>query len=314
MDRVLITGGAGFIGSHMIDRIIDDCEIIVLDDLSAGDIENINPHKDKKGFTFVKGSITSKTDIEKAMDGVDTVFHFAAQPDVRLSVEKPYWDFEINVAGSILLLDQLRKHDVKRFIFASSGGTVYGETDVFPTPEATAFRPISNYGAAKGSMEMYMSSYAALYDIDSVSMRLGNVIGPRLTHGVIYDFFMKMKRDPTRLEVLGDGQQEKSYLYVGDAVEAAYHLGRNMRKGYTPVNVSSGDRLKVSRIAKIILEELELQDAKIEYTGEERGWKGDVVKTDVSIELLKSFGWTPQVSLEEGVKRCVIWLKEKFGI
>ena len=121
MDRVLITGGAGFIGCHMVDRLVDDCEIIVLDNLSAGDIENINQHENKKSFTFLKGSITSKTDIAKAMDGVDTVFHFAAQPDVRLSVEKPYWDFEINVAGSILLLDQLRKHDVKRFIFASSG-------------------------------------------------------------------------------------------------------------------------------------------------------------------------------------------------
>ena len=251
MERVLVTGGAGFIGSHLVDRLIRDNEGVVLDDLSAGLDENLQQHQGNERFKFIKGSITRDKDLHVALDGITTVFHFAAQPDVRLSAERPIWDFEINVRGSLELLEAMRKNDVKRMVFASSGGTVYGETDVFPTPEVTAFRPISNYGAAKGAFEMYLNSYAELYGIDSVSMRLANVIGPRLTHGVMHDFYLKLKRNPRHLEVLGDGTQEKAYMYISDTVEAALVLARNIGRGHLPVNVSSGDRLTVTRIAEL---------------------------------------------------------------
>jgi UDP-glucose 4-epimerase len=312
MERVLVTGGAGFIGSHLVDRLIQDFEVIVLDDLSGGFEENLESHKGNDRFTFIKGSILEINELCE-LESIDTVFHFAAQPDVRISIDKPFMDFQINVVGSMILLEAIRKSGVKGIIFASSGGTVYGETDIFPTPESVAFRPISNYGAAKCAFEMYLSSYSELYDISSISMRLANIIGPRSTHGVIYDFFRKLKHEPTRLEVLGDGTQEKAYMYVSDVVDAAFVLAKNMKQGFLPVNVGSGERLKVSRIAELVIEEVELDDVKIEYTGSKRGWMGDVTLTDIDISLLKSMGWSPKTTLEEGVRLYVKWLIEKFG-
>jgi len=314
MGRILVTGGAGFIGSHLVDRLVGtDDEIVVLDDLSGGNIENIQQHINRDDFTFLKGSVTSLADVEQAMVDVTTVFHFAAQPDVRLSVRDPLYDFKVNVIGSMNILEAMRQADVPKILFASSGGTVYGETTVFPTPESTPFRPISNYGAAKGAVEMYLSSYSALYGIDAVSLRLANIIGPRSTHGVIYDFYMKLKRDPTRLEVLGDGRQEKAYIYVSDTVDAVLLLAEKMKSGYVPINVSSGERLTVRRIAELVVESLGVPDAKIEYTGTKRGWAGDVVVTDVDISLLRSFGWQAKTPLDEGVRKYIRWLVESFG-
>jgi len=293
---VLITGGAGFLGSHLVDMLIDTHEVVVLDDLSTGSMDNLAVHVDNERFTFIEGRISSETVVKSAIEGVHTVYHFAAQPDVRLSTELPYWDFEVNVVGTMKLLEVMRKSDVTRVVFASSGGTIYGETDVLPTPESSAFRPISNYGAAKGAIEMYLSSYSTLYDITSISLRLANIIGPRLTHGVIYDFYRNLKRDSTILEVLGNGEQEKSYLYVTDAIEAAVLLTRSRQSGFYPVNVASGKRLKVSRIAQIVIAELGLLDTRIEYAGGERGWPGDIARTDLDTSLLMSLGWQCRVN------------------
>jgi len=310
---VLITGGAGFLGSHLVDRLIDTHEVVVLDDLSTGSMDNLAVHIDNTRFTFIEGRISSETVVKSAIEGVRTVYHFAAQPDVRLSTELPYWDFEVNVVGTMKLLEVMRKSDVTRVIFASSGGTIYGETEVLPTPESAAFRPISNYGAAKGAIEMYLSSYSTLYDFTSISLRLANIIGSRLAHGVIYDFYRSLKRDSTILEVLGNGEQEKSYLYVTDAIEAAILLAKNEQSGFHPANVASGERLKVSRIAQIVIAELGLLDTRIEYAGGERGWPGDIARTDLDTSLLMSLGWQPRVSIDKAITRCVQWLVKKFG-
>jgi UDP-glucose 4-epimerase len=310
---VLITGGAGFIGSHLVDRLVEEYEVVVLDDMSGGTMDNIQPHMDNDKFTFIKGSITSKDDVVKALDGVNTVFHFAAQPNVRLSVSDPMFDFGINMMGGMTLLDGLRVKDVSKIIFASSGGTVYGDSDVFPTPENTRLVPISNYGAAKCAFEMYLSAYSELYGINAISMRMANILGPRLTHGVIFDFYMKLKKDPSRLEVLGTGRQEKPYFYVTDTAEAAAVLARNMKQGHQPVNISSGERLTVTRIAELVCNGLHLPKAKIEYTGSKRGWAGDVIITDLDIKLLKSFGWKPKVKITDGIGQYLDWLVETHG-
>ena len=313
MERILVTGGAGFIGSHLVDRLVEDYDVIVLDDLSGGDISFIEHHKGKDNFAFHKGSILLEEDVKRAIKDVDTVFHFAAQPDVRLSVSDPMRDFEVNMIGGMTLLESLRKYDITRIVFASSGGTVYGDPEVIPTPEKIQLAPISNYGAAKCAFEMYLSSYCELYDFSAVSMRLGNIIGPRLTHGVIFDFFMKLKKDPTKLEILGTGSQEKTYLYVSDTVDAALLLESNMKKGHLPINVSSSDRLTVTRIAEIITNSLGLNEVEFTYTGSERGWAGDVVITGLDISLLKSFGWSQRVKLEAGIYNYIAWLVEKYG-
>ena len=162
------------------------------------------------------------------------------------------------------LLEGIRKSDVNKIVFASSGGTVYGESKTFPTSEATPLAPISNYGAAKSAFEMYLSSYAGLYGLRAVSMRLANIIGPRLTHGVIFDFYNKLKQDTTQLEVLGSGSQEKAYMYISDTVDAAVLLANRMKQGHLPVNVSSGERLTVSKIVEMVCTSLGLRNIKIE--------------------------------------------------
>ncbi len=313
MERVLVTGGAGFIASHLVDRLIADYDVVVLDDLSGGELENIEQHMDKRNFTFIKGSITSEEDINRSIEGVTTVFHFAAQPDVRMSVVNPIVDFRINVVGGMTLLESLRDHDVNRIVFASSGGTVYGDSEVFPTPENAQLTPISNYGAAKCAFEMYLSSYSELYGMSAISLRLANIIGPRLRHGIIFDLYDKLKKDPSKLEVLGTGRQEKAYMYVSDTVDATIILAEQLKKGHVPVNVSSGERLTVSRIAELVCRLLQVPDARIEYTGSERGWAGDVVVTDPDITLLKEFGWTSKVNLEDGVRQYLMWLVENYG-
>jgi len=311
--QVLVTGVAGFIYNHLVDRLVSQFEVVVLDDLSGGNIEFIKPHLDSEQFTFIEGSIASDDDVKKALKDVTTVYHLAAQPDVRLSVTDPMSDFEVNIIGGMNFLESLRKYDVDRIVFASSGGTVYGDSEVFPTPENTPLAPISNYGAAKCAFEMYLSSYSELYGMSSVSMRLANILGPRLTHGIFFDLYNKLKKDPSRLEVLGTGRQDKAYMYVTDTVEAAVVLASKLKQGHLPVNVSSGERLLVSRIAELIIEGLNVPDAKIEYTGSKRGWAGDVVVTDLDINLLKSFGWSPKVNLEDGVKLYIDWLIQMWG-
>ncbi len=313
MERVLVTGGAGFIGSHLVDRLIIDNEVVVLDDLSGGNIEFIKPHMNNKRFTFIEGSIASEKASKQALQDVTTVYHFAAKPDVRLSATDPMSDFKVNIIGGYSFLESLRRNDVKRIVFASSGGTVYGDSEVFPTPENTPLAPISNYGAAKCAFEMYLSSYSALYGMSSASMRLGNIIGPRLTRGIFFDLYNKLKKDPTRLEVLGTGHQDKSYMYVSDTVEAAVVIAANLKPGHTPINVSSDESLKVSRIAEMICEMLGLPDVRIEFTGSKRGWAGDVVIMNLDITLLKSLGWKQNVTIEDGVQMYIDWLVENYG-
>jgi UDP-glucose 4-epimerase len=313
MDRVLVTGGAGFIGSHLVDNLSARYEITVLDNLSTGAIENLEKQARNDSFVFIKGSITSDDDLEKALRDVTTVFHFAAQPDIRLSVQMPLLDFNVNVAGGLKLLENMRKSDVKRIVFASSGGTIYGDAVLLPTPESAPLNPISNYGAAKAAFEMYLSSYSALYDFQVVSARYANVIGPRLTHGVVYDFYMKLKDDQSRLEVLGDGTQEKVYAFVSDAVEATTLLSERMGPGFLPVNIGSRDSLKVSRIAEIVLEELGFKNDLIEYSGGSRGWVGDVRRTEMDTSLLESLGWKAKVAAEDGIRQYLKWLVKEYG-
>ncbi|NWF96744.1 MAG: NAD-dependent epimerase/dehydratase family protein [Candidatus Thorarchaeota archaeon] len=313
LKRVLVTGGAGFVGSHLVDRLAREYEVVVLDDLSTGLEENLSSHIESDDIVLVRGSILSRDDVQKALDGVSAVYHFAAQPDVRLSAVRPFWDFEINLMGSMVLLEAVREAGIQRFVFASSGGTVYGRATTLPTPESTLLRPVSNYGAAKSAFEMYLSSYSELYGLEAVSVRFGNIIGPRSTHGVIYDFYSRLKSDPRRLEVLGDGTQEKSYVCVHDAVDATVLLGQRAKEGFLPVNVSSGERLRVSRIAELVVDELGLGNTRIEYTGGRAGWQGDVVLTDLDVSLLKSFGWKPQVSLEDCIRMYIRWLRNTLG-
>lgn len=311
--RALVTGGCGFIGSHLVDALVSrECEVVVLDNLSGSSVENIEGHIKSGRVELVVGDLRDYEKVKNCVEGVDVVFHFAAQADVRKSVSDPRLDYEVNVHGTINVLEAMRNSDVRKIVFASSGGTLYGDAKQVPTPESLAPRPISPYGAAKAACEMYLSAYYACYGISSLSLRYANIIGPRSTHGVIYDFYWKLKRNPRKLEILGDGSQTKSYLYVSDCIDATLHLAERFT-GFDVYNVGSEESITVRKIAEIVVSELGLTGVEFFYTGGGRGWVGDVSLVILDISKLKKTGWRPKVSTEEGIRRCVRWLVEKYG-
>ncbi len=311
--KALVTGGCGFIGSHLIDKLVEkECKIVVLDNLSNSTIENIEGHVKSGDVKVVVGDVRDYEKVEEYMKDVDIVFHFAAQADVRRSVVDPRFDYEVNVQGTINVLEAMRKNDVKCIVFASSGGTLYGEASQIPTPETLAPTPISPYGAAKAACEMYLSAYYACYGISALSLRYANIIGPRSTHGVIYDFYWKLKKEPRRLEILGDGSQRKSYMYVSDCVDASLYLAERVN-GFDVFNIGSEEAITVGELAKIVVKELGLDGVEFHFTGGKRGWIGDVPLVLLDVSKLRKTGWRPKVTIEEGIKRYVRWLVEKYG-
>ncbi|MEM3362653.1 MAG: NAD-dependent epimerase/dehydratase family protein [Candidatus Anstonellaceae archaeon] len=302
--RVLVTGGAGFIGSHIVDVLVEEKnKVLILDNFISG----------KKNYINKKAMFVFK-DIRKPIEKIskaDAVFHFAADPDVRNSSKNPLNSFNTNVIGTYNVLEFCRKNDVKRFVFASTS-TVYGEAKILPTPETYPLEPISNYGASKLAGEAYVCSYAHTYGIKSTILRYANIFGERSTHGVVYDFFFKLKKNPKKLEILGNGLQEKSYLYVSDAVNATILAWKKQKKIIEIFNVGSEKKYTVDKIAKIVCKELNVSPSFC-YTGGERGWIGDVRSMLLDVSKIKHIGWKEKVSLEKGIKKYIKWLREEYG-
>ncbi|KPU63885.1 UDP-glucose 4-epimerase [Thermococcus sp. EP1] len=314
--KILVTGGAGFIGSHLVDRLMEDGhEVRVLDDLSAGSLENLKQWIDHERFEFMQGDLRRRDVCEKAVKGVDAVFHLAANPEVRIGTQSPELLYETNVLITYNLLEAIRKEDVKALAFTSSS-TVYGEAKRIPTPEDYGpLEPISVYGGAKLAAEALIAGYAHTFDIKAVVFRLANIIGKRSNHGVIYDFINKLKANPDRLEILGDGTQRKSYLHVSDTIEAMLYLFKEFLKEdkiYDAYNIGSEDWITVTEIAEIVSKEMGLTP-EFYFTGGVdggRGWKGDVKIMLLSIEKAKAKGWKPKMNSREAVERTV---KELLG-
>ncbi len=293
---IVVTGGAGFIGSHVVDRLVDLDEIIVIDNFSSGRMEYVN-----EGAEVVKADL-SRDDIEEYLRGAEEVWHIAANPDVRIGAEKPDEIYANNILATYRLLEAMRKAMVGRVIFTSTS-TVYGEADVIPTPEDYPTHPISLYGASKLACEALIESYCHTFDMQAWIYRFANVIGKRSTHGVIYDFIMKLKKNPDELEILGNGEQNKSYIYISDCIDAMF-AGLKADERVNIFNIGSEDQVKVRRIAEIVCEEMGLNPV-FRFTGGDRGWKGDVPVMLLSIERLKAVGWRPKYSSEEAVRKAV---------
>jgi UDP-glucose 4-epimerase len=309
--KVLVTGGAGFIGSHLVDALMNRGFFVrVLDDLSHGDLKNLDSWFDDSRFDFVEGDLKDSEVACKSVKGVDLVFHFAANPDVRLGESDPSVHFNENLLVTFNVLEAMRKSKTaKKIVFASSS-TVYGEPGVFPTPEDyQPLLPISLYGASKLGCESLISSYCYTFDLRGIVLRFANIVGSRAKHGVIVDFVRKLEQNPVSLEVLGDGEQEKSYLHVSDLVSAVF-VGLGVFDASKPLeifNVGSLDQVDVKRIAEIVCEEMGLQNVKINLTGGVdggRGWKGDVKTMLLSSGKLSSLGWKPRLNSEEAVRQC----------
>ena len=309
--KVLVTGGAGFIGSHLVDHLMEEgYEVRVLDDLSAGSLENLKGWIDHERFEFMQGDLRRRDVCEKAVKGVDVIFHLAANPEVRIGAQSPELLYETNVLITYNLLEAIRKEDIKALAFTSSS-TVYGEAKEIPTPEDYGpLEPISVYGGAKLAAEALIAGYAHTFDIKAVVFRLANIIGKRSNHGVIYDFINKLKANPHRLEILGDGTQKKSYLHVSDTVEAMLYLFKEFLKEdkiYDAYNIGSEDWITVTEIAEIVSGEMGL-NPEFYFTGGVnggRGWKGDVKIMLLNIEKAKAKGWKPKMNSKEAVEKTV---------
>lgn len=303
MGLILITGGAGFIGSHLADRLLSQgWAVRVLDNLSSGSLANVAGLKGSGGFEFLRGDLKDPAVAMEAVRGVEAVFHFAANPEVRVSTTNPDIHFGENVVATFNLLEAMRKSGVRELVFASSS-SVYGEPDGIPVDESAPVRPVSVYGASKAACESLIHAYSRLYGIRAVSLRYANVVGPRLRHGVVYDFILKLLRRPDELEILGDGAQTRSYIHVSDAVEATLTAWKCCPEGFGVYNVGSWDWVTVDEIADIILQVMGLDGVKRVYRPVLHGvgWPGDVKRIALNIEKLKSIGWRPRFGSREAL-------------
>jgi UDP-glucose 4-epimerase len=298
LSKILITGGAGFIGSSLTDEFMrSKNQVIIYDNFSRGSKFNISNWKNSLSFKVIKADMLDRFSLSKAVDSCDIVFHLAANPEVRVGSSNTKVDYEQNVLGTYNLLEALKDSTkCKKIVFASTS-TVYGEPDMIPTSENySPLMPISLYGASKLACEALVSGYCHMFNISGIALRLANIIGPRSTHGVIWDFINKLIGDPTKLDILGDGTQNKSYLFIDDCVRAftlARILTERNENNFDILNVGSMDRVDVLSIAKIIMEELSLHKVKLNVTGgpEGRGWNGDVKDMLLDCSKLEGLGW-----------------------
>ncbi|QIW23018.1 NAD-dependent epimerase/dehydratase family protein [Sulfolobus sp. S-194] len=293
----VITGGAGYIGGHLTDYLVEKGEeVVVIDDFSYGKYVN-------NKAVYKKTDLRFNADVEIPKDSI--LFHLAANPDVRTSMIHVQEHFERDVKVTLNTLEIARKYDVKKFVFASSS-TVYGEAKVIPTPEDSELKPISNYGLFKLLGEKMVEYYSRVYGIKAVSIRLANVTGGRISHGVIYDFVNKLLKDNNKLEILGNGKQKKSYIYITDTIIGLVLLAEKNTGLYSVYNLGNEDWITVDEIAKIVEEEMGVSPKHIYVdAGEGRGWFGDVRFMLLDIKKIKEIGWKPKYTSRDAVRLAV---------
>jgi len=304
--KTLVTGGAGFIGSHLVDRLMETGNRVkVIDNLSSGSPGNLERWMGHPGFEFMEADLLDPDACSEAVEGCSRVFHLAANPEVRANKASPEEHFRQNIEATYRLLEAVTERGGVELIVFASTSTVYGEAERLPTPESYGpTKPISMYGASKLACEALISAYASMNGYKAVIYRLANVVGPRSNHGVIWDFVGKLNENPDTLEVLGDGTQSKSYLYIDDCVEG-FLKGVESRDQVSVFNLGSMDRLSVLRIAEIVREEAGHPEATMRLTGGVdggRGWKGDVKLMQLDTSSLRQLGWAPRYGSEEAVR------------
>jgi len=301
----VVTGGAGFIGSHLVDTLVaQGNEVLVIDSLCSGQKENLNRHLDSCKVRFIQRDLL-REGWQEAIEGADRLFHLAADPDVRQSALTPDPTIQNNIIATYRVLEAMRKSEVPELVFTSTS-TVYGDASVIPTPESyTPLEPISVYGASKLACESLISSYSHSFGIRSWNFRFANIIGARSGHGVITDFVRKLRKNPTELEILGDGKQTKSYLEVHECIAAMLFAVGRARGTVNTFNIGSEDWIDVRSIAEIVCQEMHLPNTEFLFTGGERGWVGDVPKMQLSLEKLKALRWKPQTGSAESIRIAV---------
>lgn len=302
--RIFVTGGAGFVGSHLVERLVKSNEVTVVDDCSSGQSNWVSDDA-----TLVRGDLRDQTVVSDVLSsGFDVVFHLAASKAV--DADQPRKQFESNTKITYNVLEAIQEHDIEELVYTSSS-TVYGEAPR-PTPEDYApLEPISPYGSSKLADEGLCSAYAHSHGLSVYAFRFANVVGPRLRDAVIPDFIKKLTRNPEQLEILGNGRQEKSYLHIDDCIEGMLTVFEQADEPMNIYNLGTRTTTSVNRIADIVSEELDC-DPEYQYTGGDRGWTGDVPKMRLSIEKASALGWSPSLTSDQAVRTATRELIEEF--
>lgn len=299
-DTAMITGGAGFIGSYIAEKLVENgTDTKVIDNLVTGKKENLSKCFDQDNFSFLEYDLGNLDGIENHLGDVDILFHFAADPEVRTGYSKPEDSFEQNIVNTFNLLQKIKQSKIKKIVFASSS-SVYGDAKIIPTNEEYGpLSPISHYGASKLACEAMVSSFCHNYNIEGVILRLANVIGLRGRHGLIWDLVHKLKINQDELELLGDGKQTKSFIHISDAINGIFSSLNNLQDKVEVFNLGSEDSVEIMDVAKIVCKNMGLNEIKINLTGgvdDGRGWKGDIKIAHLDISKLKNLGWRPKLS------------------
>lgn len=315
--RYIIVGGAGFIGSHFADRLLAEGEtevVTIFDNFTSGQRWHIDHHKNDSRFEVITADVHDLARLNNAVNGHDVVIQLAANPDISAAATDPDIDFR---EGTVLVrnvLEAMRLGGVNRILYASGSGVYgdFGETEV--TEDQGGMRPISTYGASKYACEHLISAYCHMFDLTARCFRFGNVVGPRQTHGVGFDFLRKLKKDPSSLSILGDGQQSKSYIHVSDTINAVLHAHQNFEGSFGVFNVATGDYITVTEIAELVLECMGLEKSQVsyEYTGGDRGWKGDVPVVRLNTDRIRKLGWQNKHGSADAIRLSLKYLLDEL--
>jgi UDP-glucose 4-epimerase len=308
LTNYFITGGAGFIGSHLVDRLLQEGNrVTVYDNLSLASDENIKQHFGKENFNFIKADLLDFDTLKEAMKGQDIIWHLGANTDIPTGNKITDLDLKNCTIATRNVLEAMRQLELNKILFTSSA-CVYGDAGAVSLSESYGpLLPICLYGAGKLAGEGLMSAYSHLFGIQAWIFRFANVVGARMNHGVIFDFIQKLKKNPKELEILGDGKQEKPFFLVEDCIEGMLHAFNNVEykdpdKQYDVYNLGCNSFTSVTKIAQIVAKEMGLKDVKLKYTGGKRGWPGDAPVVHYNIDKMKKFGWQAKHTSDEAVR------------
>lgn len=304
--KAFVTGGAGFIGSHLVDQLISaGHEVTVYDSLSSGKKEFIKQHLGRDGFEFIEADTLEFNRLGQSMKGHDVVFHLAASGDIRLGIKETDLHLKQGIIATYNVLESMKANGIGRIVFSSSS-TIYGETPVIPLPEDYGpLLPISLYGACKLAAEGLISAFCGTFDMQAWIFRFANIVGKRMGHGVIYDFIEKLTRNPHELEILGDGRQSKPFVHVSDCVDAILAGFNNSKDKISVLNIGCSTSTEVNTIAKFVVEEMGLNNVQFKYTGGKRGWPGDVPQLRFNVEKIKRLGWEAKYTSDEAARKAI---------
>ena len=308
--RTLVTGAAGFIGSHLVDRLLAaGHEVVAYDNFSTGRDRFLESAAGHGCFQLVRGDVLERHALATAMEGVDLVFHFAANADVRFGTDCPERDLQQNTIGTFNVLEAMRTSGARRLAFASTG-SVYGEPTIFPTPEEAPFpRQTSFYGASKLACEALIQAYCEGFGFQGHIFRFVSILGERYSHGHVFDFYRQLRAHPGHLHVLGDGHQRKSYLYVHDCLDAILYAIERANDPVNIFNLGTDAYCEVNDSVRWITEALGIEPV-LSYAGGTRGWIGDSPFIFLDCRRIRALGWQPRVSIQDGVIRTLRYLQE----